>query len=219
VSGELAWPQDAAEWSQAIADATGSSTAALRAEFASGSLARGPIRLWLADAFAAERGFHADFVPALHRNLEGLLAWAFGDGAEPYWPGRDPAPGSGTIAWTDLTVANAEEIRDFYSAVVGWEARPHDMGPGVGFVDYDLVPRGGDTPVAGICHALGTNENIPPVWLVYLTVADVDASAARCVALGGAVLDGPRPMGSGRIAVIRDPAGAICALWHAVTDD
>jgi len=40
-----------------------------------------------------------------------------------------------------------------------------------------------------------------------------DRAAARCIALGGAVLDGPRGMGSGRIVIVRDPAGAICAVW------
>ena len=50
---------------------------------------------------------------------------------------------------------------------------------------------------------------------MYINVADVDASAARCVKLGGSVVDGPRTMGGGRFAVVRDPAGAVCALWNA----
>ena len=29
---------------------------------------------------------------------------------------------AGRIIWTDLTVSNTEEVRDFYKAVVGWEA-------------------------------------------------------------------------------------------------
>jgi len=99
--------------------------------------------------------------------------------------------------------------------VVGWEPRAHDLGDGVDYVDYDMLsPSTGET-VAGVCHARGTNAGVPPVWLVYITVADVDASARRAVELGGEVLDGPRRMGSGRFAVIRDPAGAICALWRS----
>ncbi len=117
---------------------------------------------------------------------------------------------TGTINWRDLTVSNAEEIRDFYQAVVGWDAEPHPMGD---YDDYCMnVPGTGDT-VAGICHARGTNANVPPQWLLYITVDDVDASAAKAVELGGAVLDGPRDMGYGRFAVIRDPAGAVCALF------
>jgi hypothetical protein len=40
----------------------------------------------------------------------------------------------------------------------------------------------------------------------------VAAPPRRCVALGGQVLDGPRPMGSKQFCVIRDPAGAVAAL-------
>jgi uncharacterized protein len=36
----------------------------------------------------------------------------------------------GSIMWTDLAVENAERIRDFYCAVVGWTASGVDMGCG-----------------------------------------------------------------------------------------
>ena len=117
---------------------------------------------------------------------------------------------TGTIGWQDLTVPNAGEIRDFYQAVIGWEAEAHPMGE---YEDYCMNPPGGGDTVAGICHARGTNANVPSQWLLYINVDDVDASAAKAVELGGAVLDGPREMGYGRFAVIRDPAGAVCALY------
>jgi predicted enzyme related to lactoylglutathione lyase len=66
--------------------------------------------------------------------------------------------------------------------------------------------------VAGVCHARGANANLPAQWLVYVQVEDVEASARRAAELGGAVVDGPRGMGSLRFCVIRDPAGAVLAL-------
>ena len=36
----------------------------------------------------------------------------------------------GTIAWTDLTVPDAEGLRDFYEQVVGWSSEGLSMGPG-----------------------------------------------------------------------------------------
>ena len=115
----------------------------------------------------------------------------------------------GTIAWRDLAVEEAERVRDFYASVVGWESKPHDMGD---YDDYEMVvPATGET-VAGICHARGTNEDLPPQWLVYVSVEDVEASAARCLDLGGRVLDGPRDMGKQRFCVIQDPEGAVLAL-------
>jgi len=119
-------------------------------------------------------------------------------------------PAIGTITWTDLTVADAPRVRDFYREVVGWSAVELDMG---GYADYCMnAPESGAT-VAGICHARGANAELPPQWLVYITVADLDHAMERCVALGGAVIAGPRDMGSyGRLCVVRDPAGAVAGL-------
>ena len=116
----------------------------------------------------------------------------------------------GLIGWCDLTVDDAEGIRDFYQETVGWEAGGVSMGD---YDDFIMLPQGGEEAVAGICHARGANADLPPQWLVYIVVNDVDASAARCEQLGGEVVAAPRAMGGGRVCVIKDPAGAVCALW------
>ena len=117
---------------------------------------------------------------------------------------------AGTILWCDLTVPEAESVRDFYGEVVGWIPQGVPMD---GYEDYGMVPAAGTHPVAGICHATGPNANLPAQWLIYITVDDCDAAAERCRQQGGTVLDGPRSMGGGRFCVIRDPAGAVCALY------
>jgi predicted enzyme related to lactoylglutathione lyase len=118
----------------------------------------------------------------------------------------------GSISWTDLTVPDADVTRRFYEKVVGWKSKPLDMG---GYDDFCMnLPTTGKT-VAGICHAHGENAGLPAQWLIYLTVANVKASAAKCLKLGGKVLSGPRDMGGhGRVAVIQDPAGAVAALFE-----
>jgi len=117
----------------------------------------------------------------------------------------------GTIGWVDLTVDAAESVRDFYRQVVGWESNELDMG---GYSDYCMNTPGEGKTVAGICHARGTNTDLPAQWLVYITVEDVDQSAKRCLELGGAVLTGPRSLGEARFCVVRDPAGAVAALFE-----
>jgi uncharacterized protein len=116
----------------------------------------------------------------------------------------------GRVVWMDLTVENAAEVRDFYQAVVGWSTTDVDMGD---YVDFGMHPGPGGEMIAGICHARGENADVPPQWLMYVTVADVDASARLCEEHGGTVLVQPRPMGGGRVCVVRDPAGAVCALY------
>lgn len=115
----------------------------------------------------------------------------------------------GQVCWRDLTVENAAEVRDFYAAVTGWKASPQSMGE---YDDFNMkMPESGET-VAGVCHARGSNANLPPQWLIYIAVEDVEKSAARCRELGGSVIDGPRAMGSSRSCVIKDPAGAVAGL-------
>lgn len=124
----------------------------------------------------------------------------------------DERPIAGTIGWHDLTVPEAQEVRDFYAAVVGWEPRAVDMG---GYSDFNMAAADG-VPAAGVCHRRGTNADMPAQWLMYVHVADLDASLAACLARGGGVVAGPKEIsGQGRYAVIRDPAGAVAALFEA----
>ena len=121
----------------------------------------------------------------------------------------DNQPQIGRILWHDLTVTNAPEVRDFYSQVVGWTHTNHDMGD---YADYNMNQPETRETFAGICHAQGPNANIPPQWLVYIYVADVDESARRCLELGGKLIDGPRTTGTDKFCIIQDPAGAVAAL-------
>lgn len=118
-------------------------------------------------------------------------------------------PKVGEIVWRDLTVPDAEGIRSFYSDVVGWTTTPHEMGE---YADFNVCLPDSQEVVTGICHARGENANVPPQWLLYVWVADVRASAERCLTQGGKVLDGPRLMGNQLFCVIQDPAGAMVAL-------
>ncbi len=122
------------------------------------------------------------------------------------------APAPGQIGWIDLTVPDAGTVRDFYAQVTGWTVSPVDMG---GYHDFCMIPAGAKQPVAGICHARGTNAGLPPVWLIYITVPDLAESMRRCVERGGKVRRQPEDMGPiGRFCVIEDPAGAVAALFE-----
>lgn len=126
----------------------------------------------------------------------------------------DPAvgPKAGTVTWVDLTVPDADRVRDFYAAVVGWKPVDVPMGD---YNDYAMNPPGTLEAAAGICHARGPNADLPAMWLIYVAVADLDDSLKRCRTLGGTVLAGPKGMGGhGRYAVVRDPAGACLALFE-----
>jgi predicted enzyme related to lactoylglutathione lyase len=121
-------------------------------------------------------------------------------------------PEIGSITWLDLTVPDAEKVKDFYSKVVGWKAAPISMGD---YNDFNMnSPENGRTK-AGICHKRGGNAQLPSQWLIYITVKNADESATLCTVNGGKVLVGPKDMsGYGRYCIIADPAGAVCALFE-----
>jgi predicted enzyme related to lactoylglutathione lyase len=119
-------------------------------------------------------------------------------------------PPLGSIAWHDLTVADAGKVRDFYAKVVGWKPEPVSMGA---YEDYAMATPDGEG-VTGVCHARGTNAGIPPQWLMYVIVADVETSARTCAEMGGKVIKPVAALMGGRFCVIQDPAGAVCALFQ-----
>lgn len=117
----------------------------------------------------------------------------------------------GKIGWVDMTTGDAAVVRDFYEAVVGWDSEDVSMGD---YSDFSMLTPGSGDCVAGICHARGSNAELPPGWLIYITVADVDASAQACRDHGGRLLVEPRGLAGGRFCVIEDPGGSVAALYQ-----
>lgn len=117
----------------------------------------------------------------------------------------------GKIGWIDMTVEDASGLRDFYREVVGWNVEDTSMGD---YSDYTMMSPGDGDAIAGVCHARGSNADLPAGWLIYITVADVVASAAACVANGGELVVEPRGLAGGMFCVIKDPGGATAALYQ-----
>lgn len=115
----------------------------------------------------------------------------------------------GRVNWLDITVKDADTLSEFYKEVVGWEKEAFDMGD---YSDYIMKTANGDF-VSGICHAKGPNENLPPQWLVYISVENIDHSIAKCLELGGKTLSEKKDGGEGKFyCLVQDPAGAFFML-------
>jgi predicted enzyme related to lactoylglutathione lyase len=125
----------------------------------------------------------------------------------------------GTVTWVDLTVADAPAVRDFYEAVVGWTPREVDMGdyadfemlPPEGASETDSAPASKPKAAAGICHARGGNAKLPPQWLIYVPVNDLERSLYMCEHLGGKIVHRL----SAHYVLIQDPAGAVMIIYQA----
>lgn len=119
----------------------------------------------------------------------------------------------GTFCWAELATSDPDAAKKFYGDLFGWDH--HDDPVGEGMV-YTMLMQGGKNVGA----LYGINEemkahNVPPHWLSYVSVANVDASVAKAKEHGAEV---PRPAADvadiGRMAVLTDPTGAHFALWQ-----
>jgi uncharacterized protein len=117
---------------------------------------------------------------------------------------------TGRFVWHELHTGDRPRAQKFYATLVGWEIKEVAMGPGE---PYGLCLLGGKD-IAGITKSQAP-AHVPPHWLPYIGVDDVDALAAKVKELGGKLLGGPMDIPNvGRFAVVADPQGAAFAL-HA----
>ena len=121
---------------------------------------------------------------------------------------------TGGIGWLDLTVPNADNLRDFYASVCDWSPDEVSMGD---YADYTMAQADG-TSVAGICHARGVNADLPNVWLPYFVVEDLEVAAAKISASGGHIIETRHHEGKAVFCVAKDPSGAPFAVTLPVPD-
>ncbi|MFE9424086.1 VOC family protein [Kitasatospora sp. NPDC006697] len=114
----------------------------------------------------------------------------------------------GVPCWVDLVTTEPERAIAFYRALFHWEYT--DTGEAGGH--YRLASLRGSL-VAGLSPEPTASRS---QWITYLAAEDIDAVAARIRDGGGEVLLGPLDvLDQGRMAMAKDPAGALFGLWQA----
>ncbi|HEX9337745.1 MAG TPA: VOC family protein, partial [Pseudonocardiaceae bacterium] len=115
----------------------------------------------------------------------------------------------GALTWNELTTRGTDRAIAFYGEVFGWTTDSQPMGEGVTYTVWmlDGKPVGGMFPMDDTFPA-----GVPSHWLVYFAVADTDATLAKAVELGGSVVLEPKDTPQGRLAVLKDPHGAVFAV-------
>jgi len=118
----------------------------------------------------------------------------------------------GAFSWFELTTSDLEAAKNFYTKLFGWKTEDSPMGDGRPYT----VVKVGDESAAGIMNTPPQAQGMPPVWSIYITVDDVDATARKTQELGGKVLMPPMDIPKvGRFCVIQDPQGAvICPIQY-----
>jgi len=110
--------------------------------------------------------------------------------------------GTGHIAWFDITSSNLAQSQEFYGKLFGWTFTALEG------TEYAVEIVAGGTPIGTLRVAEGKIS--PFDGVVYVQVADAQASCRKAVELGGTVPPGfPFNLsdGAGAIGLAMDPCG------------
>lgn len=119
----------------------------------------------------------------------------------------DNAPKHGTFCWNELMTTDTAKAGEFYSKLLGWEQTPFP-----GDMPYTMF-KIGEQSAGGMGSITPEMGNVPPHWMSYITVDDVDASAKKAEELGGKVVVPPTDIPNvGRFTLVTDPTGANIGL-------
>jgi predicted enzyme related to lactoylglutathione lyase len=111
----------------------------------------------------------------------------------------------GAMTWNELATRDAAAAKAFFGTLLGWTyEKMADM-------DYHIIHNKGRMN-GGIMQMTDAWGDLPPHWMVYFSVKDIDEAAARVRALGGIVHVEKSDTGTGSFLVMSDPAGAVCSL-------
>jgi len=119
-----------------------------------------------------------------------------------FHPSGPPKGGATEFHWNELWSPNAKASITFYEKALGLDVDTMDM-PGQK-EPYYLLKRG-ETLVGGV---LSPPIRVPPMWLAYVKVDDLDATLARASARGGELVGPVQSVPNvGRFGIVKQPAG------------
>ena len=117
----------------------------------------------------------------------------------------------GTLCWGDLCTSDVERAKAFYSALLGWQIMPGENDSS-GYLHI----KNGEHFIGGMPPAKHLQPGVPPHWLAYFHVDDVDTTANKAKEMGAKLCLPPMSMeGVGRMSVIADPQGAVFAIFKS----
>jgi predicted enzyme related to lactoylglutathione lyase len=113
------------------------------------------------------------------------------------------------IVHFEIPANQPEALTKFYNGLFGWKFQKAQIpGP-----EYWMCETGTSEP--GINGAVMKRQNPGQPWMNYVDVANLDASLAQAIELGGKVALPKTEIGEvGAVAAVIDPEGNLCGLWQ-----
>lgn len=120
---------------------------------------------------------------------------------------------NGSFCWIELATSDQKAAKAFYGSLFAWEPNDMPMGPGEFYTIFRLEGR--DAAAGYTLRKEQVAQHVPPHWMLYIQVENVDTTGAKVPQLGGTVVVAPFDVFDlGRMAVITDPTGAYFSLWQ-----
>lgn len=121
-------------------------------------------------------------------------------------------PNMGEFCWNELATPNVQAAKDFYGALLGWKFTDHAMGNST----YTMI-QGENDEFGGMWQIPeGQQNEIPPHWMSYILVEDLESTLKKASELGAVVKMPVTKAGEmGSFVIIADPSGAHIALWQS----
>ena len=124
---------------------------------------------------------------------------------------KTPPTGPGTFCWMELMTRDTDRAKTFYTKLLDWKTEEMDMGP----MGTYTIFKANDQMVGGMMKIAPEMGPMPPHWLAYVAVENVDQSTTQARELGAKVMAPPMDIPNvGRFSVIEDPAGSAIALFQ-----
>jgi uncharacterized protein len=135
---------------------------------------------------------------------------AFGGWQKGTFAGAGVVNEPGALTWNELMTRDVDAAIEFYAAALGLGLKANEVDGRIAYREW-LVDG---ASIAGMMSTEGEQfpADLPPHWMVYFAVADVNASVETATELGGSVSVPPTQVGVGTFAVVRDPVGAFFAV-------
>ncbi|MCX5146152.1 VOC family protein [Streptomyces sp. NPDC048550] len=117
----------------------------------------------------------------------------------------------GALIWNELNTGDTKAAAAFYSAVLPLTTAATEMPGAEGYIEFKV----GGRAVGGMMDLSALPAGVPPHWLPYFHVDDVDSIQAAAERAGGSVMAPAFDMAAGRMAVLADPQGGTFAVIKA----
>jgi predicted enzyme related to lactoylglutathione lyase len=118
-------------------------------------------------------------------------------------PNNGGTPPVNPVGYSELQTLDPARARAYYGELFGWRA------------EEEQTPMGPYTAFPGLLVGLtAPRDGVPPGWVPYINVPQIEDSTRRARALGGQVLRDCIAIPDGTFSVVRDPTGGVFGLFQ-----